>query len=380
MGYSVFQTPAPSPLLVSALCFWAGMFSAMTSFVFSRLLVSNPTIELPKPVVVEPEKPPVPKPPEEPLSQVVLSGKVSTFGGPDDRGLGPDEGLAIIEPNRLASYPNLQSLFLPYQPEGTTGLARRLDPSKYYLACRWNYSVTPKSWLRVNKVSVSANGKTIDAQPIDWGPASSTGRVCDLSPGLANALSLKTDDVCTVKFTPPKAEQPILDGPGGPPWLARAKALEGLYELPGDADNPVILEMAKRCGGNIAKIYTHDAIAWCALFANYCLKASGQSGTDSLWALDFANYGQKLNGPAVGAIASKKRSGGGHVFFVVGRTSKGTLVGVGGNQSDMVNEVEYDPSEIVAYTWPEGVALPTTGFSSLPVVSVSPAIKKEVTL
>ena len=28
-------------------------------------------------------------------------------------------------------------LFLPYQPEGTSGLARRLNPFIHYIACRW---------------------------------------------------------------------------------------------------------------------------------------------------------------------------------------------------------------------------------------------------
>jgi uncharacterized protein (TIGR02594 family) len=65
----------------------------------------------------------------------------------------------------------------------------------------------------------------------------------------------------------------------------------------------------------------HDATPWCALAVNYCLVASGLPGDDSLWALDFARYGTRLKGAAVGAIATKARDGGGHVFLVVGRTN-----------------------------------------------------------
>ena len=89
------------------------------------------------------------------------------------------------------------------------------------------------------------------------------------------------------------------------------------------------------------------------LTVNYCLVASGVPGDDSLWALDFSRYGVRLKGPAVGAIATKSRGGGGHVFLVVGRTRDGRLIGRGGNQLDMVCDEVFDPSVITAFVWPE---------------------------
>jgi hypothetical protein len=65
-----------------------------------------------------------------------------------------------------------------------------------------------------------------------------------------------------------------------------------------------------------------------------------------------------VNGAAVGAIATKKRDGGGHVFLVVGRTNDGRLVGRGGNQSDMVCDEVFDPSVITAFTWPKNYFAP----------------------
>ena len=53
-----------------------------------------------------------------------LKGKVSHFGGPHDEGVAPDEGLAFIYDVDTAPH-----LFLSYQPQGTTGLARRLNPA-----------------------------------------------------------------------------------------------------------------------------------------------------------------------------------------------------------------------------------------------------------
>jgi len=122
-------------------------------------------------------------------------GKISTFGGPEDMGVTPAEGLAFFDERDLAA-PEHKSLFLPESPPGTTGLARRLNPAKMYIAMRWDYSVTPKSWLRLARVVVTnpRNGKRIYARPADWGPHTRTGRVADLSPGLAQFLEVSTDE------------------------------------------------------------------------------------------------------------------------------------------------------------------------------------------
>jgi hypothetical protein len=124
-------------------------------------------------------------------------GKVSTFGGPNDTGVSPSEGLALVDQNHL---PELREYFLPTQPPGTTGLARRLDPEKFYIACRWNYEIISKNFLRHTLVNVKnpQNNKTAQAKPVDWGPHERTGRVADLSPGLARFLGLNTDDEAEV--------------------------------------------------------------------------------------------------------------------------------------------------------------------------------------
>jgi len=130
-----------------------------------------------------------------------ITGKCSWFGGPNDKGVSPSEGLAFIY--ELDDAPHL---FLPKQPPGTTGLARRLDPDKHYIACRWNYNVTSKNDLLNIKVKVHApkTGKTFEAEPADWGPHQDTKRIADLSPGLMDALGIKTDD--TVEVTIPDVE------------------------------------------------------------------------------------------------------------------------------------------------------------------------------
>jgi hypothetical protein len=136
------------------------------------------------------------EPPEAP-EVVTLRGKVSWFGGPDDEGVAPDEGLAFIY-----QVDDAPELFLPSQPPGTTGLARRLDPKQKYIACRWDYDVTSKEDLLDIRCLVTApkTGKSFIARPADWGPHHSTDRIADISPGLMEELGVETDDEVIVEF------------------------------------------------------------------------------------------------------------------------------------------------------------------------------------
>src|SRR5262245_65534146 len=122
---------------------------------------------------------------------VMFEGPCSWFGGPADEGVAPDEGLAFIHDVVDAPY-----LFLEEQPPGTTGLARRLNPNIFYVACRWDYDVTSKAKLANPSLQavVRAGGKEFRAWPADWGPHEDTDRVADLSPGLMAALGLDTGD------------------------------------------------------------------------------------------------------------------------------------------------------------------------------------------
>lgn len=143
---------------------------------------------------------PLPPPVEEALFHA--KGTCSYFGGPEDTGVSPSEGLAfhfeITEAN--------QHLFLPLQPAGTTGLARRLNArAVMYVACRWDYNVTPKEMLANGSsralVKNVDTGETMLAWPADWGPhEEKTGRAADLSPALMEALYLETDDEVEVIY------------------------------------------------------------------------------------------------------------------------------------------------------------------------------------
>ena len=71
-------------------------------------------------------------------------------------------------------------------------------------------------------------------------------------------------------------------------------------EAPGAADNPRHPRLgARRRADAIANVYHDNSIPWCALYANMVLTKVGLQGTETLWALDWANWGVELPGPAV---------------------------------------------------------------------------------
>src|SRR6266508_2830856 len=147
---------------------------------------------------------PLPAQPEEILFRV--EGKMSTFGGPHDLGMAANEDLALFTKADLQNS-KYAYLFLLAPPPGTSGLGRRLNPDQYYFACRWNYAETPREFLRraLARVENPVNGRAVDARPVDWGPHPSTGRVADLSPGLAAALGLDTDDIVRITISARRA-------------------------------------------------------------------------------------------------------------------------------------------------------------------------------
>ena len=109
----------------------------------------------------------------------------------------PSEGLAFIQDMEQAPH-----LFLPYQPSGTSGLARRLNPYIHYIACRWDYDVTSREMLLKNMALVRSTKTDVAllAFPADWGPHVDTERVADISPGLMTDLGITTDDEVEVIF------------------------------------------------------------------------------------------------------------------------------------------------------------------------------------
>ena len=137
-------------------------------------------------------------------------GKCSDFGGPFDKGVGPGEGLALVNESDLRTS-FWRELFLPVQPQGTTGLARRLNPFALYCACRWKDFGITREQARNGLIKVTTlAGKSVIVRPVDFGPGDGTvvdgqqtqdtGRIIDLSTGALLILCAHTDNIVTVEW------------------------------------------------------------------------------------------------------------------------------------------------------------------------------------
>lgn len=164
-----------------------------------------------------------------------------------------------------------------------------------------------------------------------------------------------------------------------PPWLDFAEKQKGITEIIGlQKHNPKIIDWLQDLNAN----WRNDEVPWCGAFIAKCLQATGYSyPTEWAWALAYANFGVRLSRPAVGCIGVKRRLDskgkpvGGHVTFIVGKNSKGDLIGLGGNQSDQVCYKAFKEDDFVAFIWPS--VYPKEDRFNLPIIEIKDSIPKE---
>lgn len=143
--------------------------------------------------------------------------------------------------------------------------------------------------------------------------------------------------------------------PTQPIWLREAIKYIGTKEIPGPNTNAFILKWWSL----IRAPFTDDETPWCAGFVGGILESVGIKSTKSASSLSYLKWGQVLKAPVAGAIAVKRRQGGGHVTFVEGKadlTGK-YIICVGGNQNDQVCRAIY-PADVFEYRWPSGFPIP----------------------
>lgn len=141
-----------------------------------------------------------------------------------------------------------------------------------------------------------------------------------------------------------------------PKWITIGRALIGTREIPGPQHNSWIAKGWARLG---AKWFNDDETPWCGFFVAHCLDAAGLPilpNGEFARAAAWAGYGVPC-APQLGAIAVKKRTGGNHVFFIVGETADHRYFkALGGNQSNAVSIADIPKADAYAIRWPTAVA------------------------
>lgn len=161
---------------------------------------------------------------------------------------------------------------------------------------------------------------------------------------------------------------------GMPPWLRFAYSFLGLREVKGKRHNQKIVGWWEALGLH----FRDDETPWCAGFANRMVQLSGLPIPKKYRAAALGwiwnGYGTELPGPALGAFMLMERPGrpgSGHITIVAGKDRNGNVMGLGGNQGDMVQINPYSPTARNArYFYPQGAALPKRfGMNTLPIIS-----------
>jgi uncharacterized protein (TIGR02594 family) len=137
---------------------------------------------------------------------------------------------------------------------------------------------------------------------------------------------------------------------------SRSDAAEAAAQMPGAAG--LLLE-ALRWRGQTAKEIGLPTKLWCADFMNFVLHKAGGKGTQSRSARSFLDYGKRLDGPRVGAIAIMSRKGpnNGHVGIVRGTDGRGNPIIVSGNHGHTVAEAVYPKGKVIGYVMPPDYVL-----------------------
>jgi uncharacterized protein (TIGR02594 family) len=126
-----------------------------------------------------------------------------------------------------------------------------------------------------------------------------------------------------------------------------AKKEIGIHEFK-NGDNPRILEYHQATELKA----TADEISWCAAFVNWCLKESGEQGTNKADARSFLGWGIPVVNPKEGDIVvfwrGQKQGWQGHVAFFVSQDDDGICV-LGGNQHDKVCYSVYPKYQLLGF-------------------------------
>jgi conserved hypothetical protein TIGR02594 len=158
--------------------------------------------------------------------------------------------------------------------------------------------------------------------------------------------------VQSLKFSipekPPGIPAPLPEEPKSDiPWYEIAEKEIGVTEL----KNPKRVIEYHQATSLAAK---DTQTPWCSSFVNWILKQAGYKRTNSAWARDWLDYGQKCS-PKKGCILVFERGapgGSSHVTFYTGKETESEYLCLGGNQGDAVCIKGYSKKDLLGCRWP----------------------------
>ncbi len=122
----------------------------------------------------------------------------------------------------------------------------------------------------------------------------------------------------------------------------------GIQEVPGDGDNPRIIEYHKET----TLLAKDDEVPWCSAFVNWCCEQSSDDGTNLANARSWLTWGEHQIMPRTGDVCVLWRKSPtdwrGHVGFYIGGNFNYVAL-LGGNQSNKVCVREYPMKRVLGF-------------------------------
>lgn len=142
-----------------------------------------------------------------------------------------------------------------------------------------------------------------------------------------------------------------------PRWVEAAKKDIGLTEIKGQQTAPRIAQWLASLGA----WWANDETPWCGTAMAAWMTACSIAPPKAWYrAKAWIDWGAALSGPTQGCVVVFTRTGGGHVGLLVGETTAGSLLVLGGNQGDSVRVSAFSRDRVAAYRWPPGEPMATT--------------------
>ncbi|HEV2079956.1 MAG TPA: TIGR02594 family protein [Allosphingosinicella sp.] len=143
--------------------------------------------------------------------------------------------------------------------------------------------------------------------------------------------------------------------PSEPAWVSAGRLLIGEREIPGPQHNPKIVSWWQRG----ASWFKDDETPWCGAFVKHCMESAGIAYPKEFpRAAAWATWGVKCTAQ-VGAVGVKQRTGGNHVFIIIGETPDKRFYKVlHGNSGNMVCIGDIPKADVFAIRWPVGLPQP----------------------